>query len=152
MATITIDLVSFGRGAVMVVFVVVIVGIIVMLYKKIRGFFLSRAFDGFDRQQFARRWKEIEELTDGGEVKRKLAIIEADKLLDHALKALAFPGESLGDRLKFAGYKYPKIKDVWWAHKVRNQLVHEASYHLDAGVAKKALRQFKRSLQDLGAI
>jgi hypothetical protein len=83
---------------------------------------------------------------------RKLAVIEADKLLDSALKSLAMPGMTLGERLKFAQYKYPELRDVWFAHKIRNQLAHEASFHLDAGMARSALKAFRRALERLGAL
>ncbi|MEK9152022.1 MAG: hypothetical protein AAB692_01520 [Patescibacteria group bacterium] len=151
--TVTFDLLSAFQTIVVLVFAALIFGTAVLLYKKIRGFFRSRAFDAFDREEMRKRWIEIEALLAApGEVSRKLAIIEADKLLDSALKSLAMPGTTLGERLKFAQYKYAKLRDVWWAHKVRNQLAHEASYHLDAGVARNAVRAFKRALEELGVL
>lgn len=153
MATITIDLAAFGKTVVIVAFAVVIFGILALLVSSFRRWLASRAFDPSDRVELRRRWSEIESFAAGsGEVQRKLAVIEADKLLDHALKALAMPGTTLGERLKFAQYNYPKLRDVWWAHKVRNQLVHEASYHLDSRMAKSAVREFKKALAMLGAI
>lgn len=120
---------------------------------KVRSFFRGRKFDPTNRQGMQRRWAEIEQLVAAeGELQRKMAVLEADKLLDHALKALAMPGETLGERLKFAAYKYPNIKNVWWAHKIRNSLSHEATYHLDAGIAKRAIKEFRRALEMLGAL
>ena len=125
MATVTIDifgLVKFVIG----LLVVVAVGFIgYMGWKKVRSFFAGRKYSRTDRAALQARWREIEVLLDAqGELQRKFAVIEADKLLDHALKAIAMPGETLGERLKFAAYKYQAIRDVWWAHKVRNQLAH----------------------------
>ena len=151
--TLTIDVKSMLTFVIGAVFVAVGVAIIALIIRSISHFIAARKFEAFDREAMRSRWREIEALVEQhGEVSRKLAIMEADKLLDHALKTLALPGTTLGERLKFATYKYPKLNDVWWAHKVRNQLAHEATYHLDAGLARKALKAFKHALETLGAI
>ncbi len=151
--TVTFDIVSAFWVVIGLLFLGLIVGIFLMMIAKVRGFFASRKFDGTDRETMRRRWAEIEQMLESpGEMSRKVAIIEADKLLDYALKSLAMPGMTLGERLKFAQYKYPDLREVWWAHKVRNQLAHEASFHLDAGIARNALRTFKKALVRLGAI
>ncbi len=78
-----------------------------------------------------------------------MAIVEADKLLDSSLKSMTIPGETLGERLKFASYKYPELRKVWFAHKLRNQLVHEASFEISVGQAKSALHEYKKALKVL---
>ncbi|MEY4723018.1 MAG: hypothetical protein RLZZ324_531 [Candidatus Parcubacteria bacterium] len=151
--TVSIDLASAGQTIIVVLFGICIVAIAVMLWKKVLGFFRGRAFDGTDRENMRRRWVEIEKAMETpGEMGKKLAIIEADKLLDTALKSLSMAGETLGERLKFAQYKYPELRDVWPAHRVRNQLAHEASYHLDTGTARRSLKQFRSALERLGAL
>jgi len=151
--TLTIDLVSVWRYLPGVLFAAVGIFIVVMLVGRIRNFIASHRFERNDLEAMRRRWREIVVLLKApGEVSHKLAIVEADKLLDQALKALTMPGETLGERLRYASYKYPDLKEVWWAHKVRNQLVHETSYHLDRGMAFKAVKQFGRALRRLGAI
>lgn len=151
--TVTVDILGLIQGFGMALLVALVVGIVIMFWKKVRGFIAGRKYDPSDRAGLQRRWAEIEEMIKTpGEMSAKLAVIEADKLLDHALKALAFPGNTLGERLRFAQYKYPDLRNVWWAHKVRNQLAHEASYHLDRGMAKKAVAEFRRALSRLGAI
>jgi hypothetical protein len=151
--TVTIDILSLGKwiGIAAVLFAAVTVAI--LLVSNIRRFFASRNFDGRDRDAMRKRWDEVEALlAQGGELSAKLAIIEADKLLDHALKSIHMPGTSLGERLKFAQYKYPKLKDVWWAHKVRNRLVHEADYRIPRRDAKGVIVQFEKTLKLIGAI
>jgi len=151
--SVTIDIGSAFKVIIVIIFLGVTVGIVAMVIGKVKSFFAGRGFEGTDREAMRARWTEIERsMESGGEMGRKLAVIEADKLLDHALKALAMPGATLGERLKFAQYKYPELRDVWWAHKVRNQLAHEASYHLDASMARNALKAFRKALHRLGAI
>lgn len=151
--TFTIDLASAGKTIISVIFVLAGLVFLAFVLRKLKGLFSARNFDATDRETMRRRWREIEQMSAApGEMSRKLAVMEADKLLDYALKAMAMSGETLGERLKFAAYKYPRLRDVWGAHRVRNQLAHEATYHLDAGTAKRAIREFKKALEILGAI
>ena len=80
------------------------------------------------------------------------AIIEADKLLDKALCEMDVPGKTMGDRLKYIGNKFTQLNSVWHAHKLRNQIAHEAGFKADYIQAKRALAAFKQALKDLGAI
>ena len=80
-----------------------------------------------------------------------LAVIEADKLLDRALKAARYPGETMAERLVAAGKVFSNKQSVWTAHKLRNQLVHEAFKARPIQV-KRALQAYQRALKDLGAL
>ncbi|MEA3329841.1 MAG: hypothetical protein U9Q06_03800, partial [Nanoarchaeota archaeon] len=100
-----------------------------------------------------KRWNDIVELLNRKEeTSWKLAVMEADKLLDHVLKSMAIPGLNLGERLRFIQHKYPKIRNVWNAHKVRNRLVHEANFHLTRTQAIAAIKDFKRALELLSVL
>ena len=98
-------------------------------------------------EQVRARWEEIMKTSDQGVMGAKLALIEADKLLDHVLKSMMMPGDTLGERLKMAAYKYPAITKVWPAHKLRNQLVHDSAFQLRQSEAKYALGEFKNALK-----
>ncbi len=151
--TVTIDVASALRTVALALIAAAVLFVVWLIVAKVRNFIFSLRFERSDREAMRRRWAEIEQMSHGsGEMSRKMAVLEADKLLDQALKALAMAGNTLGERLRFAQYKYPDLRDVWWAHRVRNQLVHEASYHLDAGLAAKAVRAYRRALRRIGAI
>lgn len=105
---------------------------------------------GVDRKTIQDAWKQIIETSEhGGLMAHKLAIIEADKLLDRVLKSMFIPGETLGERLKAVGYSYPALREVWPAHKLRNQLVHEATFELTSSQARYALRKYEKALKAL---
>jgi len=151
--TLTIDFAAVGPYLLMALFGAVALFIVWQLAVRVRSFFASRQYDRSDLEAMRRRWQDIEAmLKTPGEMSLKMAVLEADKLLDQALKHLAMAGMTLGERLKFAAYKYPQLSNVWWAHRVRNQLAHEASYHLDRGLAVKALKAYKAALRLIGAI
>ncbi len=107
---------------------------------------------GLTRQQIAARWVEIRKASQQGLMGAKLAIMEADTLLDSGLKSMMIPGETLGERLKVAGYKYPQLQKVWWAHKLRNQLVHEATFQISPRQAHQALDEFEKALKTLNVL
>ena len=69
--------------------------------------------------------------------------------MDYALKKHGFEG-SLGEKLKKAGPRFNDLNAVWSAHKLRNRIAHELS-EINKEEAKRALKQFKRALNDLGA-
>ena len=136
-----------------IVLIIVILVILYFLYRKLTRFFKRPELYGLDKKGIAKRWQEIESLvTKGNEMSYKLAVMEADKLLDHTLKSMAMPGKDLGERLKAVCYKYPKLRQVWFAHKVRNQIVHEASYYLSPGLANKAIKSFEQALKELNVL
>ena len=60
----------------------------------------------------------------------KSAVIDLDTLLDHAMKNSGIAGGTMGDRLKAAHGSFDRTlyDEVWSAHKVRNQLVHEPAF------------------------
>ncbi len=105
---------------------------------------------GMTREQVQARWQKILETSkQGGDMGLKLSVIEADNLLDAALKSLVIPGDTLGERLKVACYNYPKLKNVWWAHKLRNNIVHDHAFQLRTSDARRALSDFESALKEL---
>jgi len=105
---------------------------------------------GMSREEVTERWQEIRNVSlQSGQMGMKMALMEADKLLDSALKSMMMPGDTLGERLKTACYKYPKLREVWWAHKLRNQLVHEHDFRLSDRETRRALDEFERALKTL---
>lgn len=122
------------------------------IVKAIRSSSSTNDWDALNRAKIRKTWNEISALASQGPITRKLAIIEADKLVDHTLKALGFPGETMSERMKVAEYKHPKIREMWQAHKWRNQLVHEADFSLSERQTKEALRGFEAVLKSLRAL
>ena len=81
-----------------------------------------------------------------------LAVIDADKLLDEALKKRSYKGKTVGERLVSAQRDLSDNDSVWYAHKLRNRLVHEPTVRLRKTEAKNALAGFRQGLKDLGAL
>ena len=81
-----------------------------------------------------------------------LKIIDADKLLDEVLKQRKYKGKTMGERLVSAQRSIKSNDDVWFAHKLRNQLVHENNVKLSERKVKDALMGVRSALKDLGAL
>lgn len=104
-----------------------------------------------NREYFQYQWAELlaRVKTPEGMV---LAIVDADKLLDEALKKRHFKGKTMGERLVSAQRMISDNDAVWYAHKLRNRLVHEPNVRLKKREAQTALAGFKQGLRDLGAL
>ena len=81
----------------------------------------------------------------------KLAIIEADIVLDEALKARGYAGNSLGERLKsLSPEQLSTLNDAWEAHKVRNRIAHDgADFVLTKRIADETIARFRRVFAEL---
>lgn len=101
------------------------------------------------------KWMEIEKLLESGdEIHARQAVIEADKFFDSILIMLGSQGKTFADRLRnFENHFNRNIyQSVWNAHKVRNQISHEMDHKLSASEAKSALNNFRKGLENLGAL
>ncbi len=103
---------------------------------------------GLNKKFYTNKWQDIEKNYMKSPTEAKMAIIEADKLLDHALKAKGYKGETMGERMKAAKYG----DNIWSAHKLRNKLVHEQDVKLSTRQTKSAIKTYKQSLKNLGAL
>lgn len=105
-----------------------------------------------DRDLVRTRWQAILNSAQSGGLGLKHAVSEADKLLDYALKARGFKGETMADRLRAAKPKMGSYQEIWNAHKLRNALAHEVGFEITRQQAKEAIVSFERGLKDLGAL
>ncbi len=132
-------------GAIVVALVVVALVVALTLYLK------RRPPRTIDPEEYERKWKELQ-----GYLRDKatwpLAIIDADKLLDEALRTRRYKGKTTGERLVAAQRELKNNSEVWFAHKLRNKLVHEQDVKLRKNDVKDALLGIRAALKDLGAL
>ncbi len=115
------------------------------------SFFLKRPKKDLDRTHFKQKWRDLQRLCAKMET-WPLAIIQADSLLDEALKKKHFKGKTMGERLVSAQRSLTNNDGVWYGHKLRNQLVHQTDMELREKDIKNALIGIGQALRDLGAI
>ena len=79
----------------------------------------------------------------------KQAIIEADIILDDLLTKMGYRGESIGEKLKrVAAGDMKTLNEAWEAHKVRNQIAHEAGFSLNHHEAKNAIGMYRKVFEE----
>ncbi|MBI2634845.1 hypothetical protein HYW82_04225 [Candidatus Peregrinibacteria bacterium] len=118
----------------------ILVGWILLRRKRVRK------FDAKELSYIRAQWIKI---IDAFGAHPKHAILDADKLLDYALMKKGFEG-NLGDKLKVAGARFSDLDAVWFAHRLRNKIAHELT-GINGEDAKRALTNYKKALNDLGA-
>jgi len=113
----------------------------------------KRGSSSLDVEKYRTRWMTIEQQLKRDELSSyQMSVLNADTLLDHALKDKGIAGATMGERMKSAQQKWSNANNVWTAHKLRNQIAHEPDVRLDYDGARRALAAFKQALKDLGAI
>lgn len=135
-------------GSIVFLIVAILFGLVVL-------FILSRLVKHkprrLNQQYYQKKWLEIlaRVKTYDGMI---LAVIDADKLLDEALRKRNYRGKTMGERLVAAQHEISDNDAVWHAHKMRNRLVHQSTVRLRKNEAKNALAGFRKGLKDLGAL
>ena len=109
-----------------------------------------------DRSFVQGKWQDIEVLMNQGKPSAyKVAVMEADKLVDYVLKARVGSDGNMSDRLKKSQKffsNYADYQNLWSAHKTRNMIAHEAAHELLSPEVKKAIFYYEKALRDLKAL
>lgn len=103
------------------------------------------------RELIRKKWEKLlEKIKSGDERDLRLAIIEADTLVDEILIQHEHPGKDMGERLKsMHPGEIENLDDLWEAHKIRNRIAHESGFHITAEEAKKIINIYHKTLKDL---
>jgi len=108
-------------------------------------------FRHFGTRRITRIWHKIlKRLETGLESEYKLAVIEADNMLDNSLKKMGYAGKGLEEKLeKLTSATLPNIEDVHQAHQMRNNIVHDPNYHLALEEARSTLDIYAKAFSSL---
>jgi uncharacterized protein YoxC len=101
--------------------------------------------------EFTQRWKDLQRNC----MTRKtwpLAIIEADDLLDEALRRRNYKGKTTGERLVAAQHTLTNNESAWLGHKLRKRIPDTDVRKLRKQDVFEALTGFRQALRDLGAL
>ena len=114
-------------------------------------FFTYRAYG---TGSLGNRWKNVlSRLETASEEEYKLAVIEADNMLDASLKRIGFAGETLADRLgKVTVTIVPNLPEVQEANRIRNNIVHDPNYRLTLSEARRIIEIYQATFKNLDLI
>lgn len=93
------------------------------------------------------RWEKILAYANSdNESDWRLAILEADMILEEMLIAMGYHGESVGEQLQGiekSDFRY--LNEAWEAHKVRNRIAHDGvAYALSKREAKRVISLYEK--------
>ncbi len=84
----------------------------------------------------------------------RLAILEADIILDELLDQLGYTGDTIGDKLKkVAKGDFETLDNAWEAHKIRNAIAHEGhDFQLSQLEAQRIIAMYQSVFQEFDYI
>ena len=137
---------------------ILLIAIVILIFKThyyqwlfMQDFWEFFTFRPFGAKRITRIWDRItKRLSTGSETESKMAIIEADDLLDTSLKRMGFAGQTLEEKLsKLTSATVDNLDDVYAAHKVRNSIVHNPDFRLSQDEARVALGAYQKAFNSL---
>ena len=124
--------------------VTILAGIIYLVWYK-------RSAKGLKVDYFQQKWQELQKLLKDKAMWAE-AVLDADKLLDEALKKKRIKGRSMGERLVKAQRLFSDNDSLWFGHKLRNKIDAQPDTKLKQKEVKQALVGIRQGLKDLGAL
>lgn len=104
--------------------------------------------------KLVKQWLKIKErLETNLESEFKLAVIEADTLLDDILKKMGYVGDTLEEKLEKVSINIlPSKEKIKEAHKLRDNIVYDPDFSLSLEEVKKIISVYETALTELNVI
>jgi len=112
------------------------------------------SFKAYGTRKIVKQWNKIKSRLDlPSEAEHKLAVIEADNILNEILGKMGYQGETLAEKLKqLTSLQLSNLDQAMESHKIRNSIVYDPDYRLSLEQAQRALEIYEKALQELQAL
>lgn len=100
---------------------------------------------------FQAKWQHLQKMCADKAAWREV-VLDADNLLDEALRKKRLGGKNMGERLVRAQRLFTDNDGVWFGHKLRGRVEGEPKLRLKEKDVKEALMGIRQALKDLGAL
>lgn len=106
------------------------------------------------KRRTLKAWKQIQKrLKIKKESQLKLAILEADQILNEILRMSGYQGRNLGERLsQIMPAQLCNIEEVKQAHKLKNRIVSEPDFSIAPNEAEMIIEIYKKAFRELNLI
>jgi len=150
----TIKVVSFLVSLALMAMIVYLLIRSQFVREKMKQYLEVVEFSRLDEKRVLRAWQKVKaRLATQQEAERRLAVVEADLILDEVIKISGYQGETMGDRLKqLTPANLSNIERVWRAHKIRNRIVHEPDFAITSMEAEEMVDIYHKALQEFGLL
>lgn len=100
------------------------------------------------------QWEAIQnKIKSNDESLWKMAIMEADSLMDQLIQEMGYSGDTMGERMqKITSKQFPMLDDAWRVHKVRNFIAHDPNYKLTEQNAKATIDIYENIFRELNVL
>jgi|WetSurMetagenome_2_1015567.scaffolds.fasta_scaffold548775_1 hypothetical protein len=101
------------------------------------------------KKKLAKKWNLIRaRLNTGRDSQYKIAIIEADNIIDSLIRRMGYGGENMGERLDNVPFgQLDHIEELKQAHEVRNRIVQDDHFALDRKSAEETMDLYEEFLR-----
>lgn len=113
--------------------------------KRVENFREMTEVSPVPKRKLLGQWNKIaQRINTNDESQWKLAMIEADSILDELIKSLGYKGETMGERMmKIKPGQFPYLDDAWRVHKARNFIAHDPSYKMSKETVMRAIKIYE---------
>jgi len=110
------------------------------------------SWQAFGQRELSKQLAKIRKRTESGmESDYKLAIIDADDLLEEILDNRGYDGGDFNERIEKAGRLVSSILDeLIKAHETRNSIVYNSDYKLSVDQGKRILDIYESAINNIG--
>ena len=106
------------------------------------------------RKRMRKIWDKIEErIKTNSLAQYKVAILEADSLVDEILLKIGYQGDNMGERLENVDSKQiDEFDELKKAHQVRNKIIYDKNFVVNKEKAEKTIRPYRDFLENFEII
>lgn len=106
------------------------------------------------KRRSLKAWKQIQKRLKTKEPDQlKLAVFEADRILNEILKMSGYPGKNLDERLEIITFaQISNIEEIRQAHKLRDRIVSEPAFNITPNETAIIIEIYKKVFQELNLI
>jgi hypothetical protein len=156
----------FSENLLLIQFIIVFVSGILLFFSvyylvrtNLIGDRMEHFMDVFHNEDIGKRrslkaWNQIQRRLKTKESDQlKLAVLEADKVLDEILRMSGYPGRNLDERLdKITFAQISNIEELRQAHKLRDRIVSEPAFGITPNEAAIIIEIYKKVFKDFDLI
>ncbi len=101
------------------------------------------------KSKLRKKWDKIKErMKTESESNFKIAIIEADNIIDDLIKRMGYSGNNMNERLVGINPgQIENIEELKKAHEIRNRIIHEEDFRLTKDQAEKVIECYENFLK-----
>jgi hypothetical protein len=151
-------IVFWGRVISYSISILLISAMLILLSRSRAVWWVQESMDSFRKaklpQRMKRDWEKINDrLGKADEASLKLALIEADNMLDEVLKRMGLEGRDMGERLEQLGVQQLKSYDsILEAHRLRDLVIHQKEMVVTQEQVQTAVNAYGEALKELEVI